>query len=98
MMRQKRGFYYKETPAVFPQAFHDVSKSVSRVLYSAIIFLGRPLPDGSSDLPSEKRRAGAFQALYTQPSAVRVVVRAVTSLTGLAPGGVCTADASPRPR
>jgi len=42
---------------------NKMSNPVSRVLCSAIIYLGTPLPTPSSDLPSGKRRAAAFQAL-----------------------------------
>ncbi len=41
-----------------------MSNPISRVLYSAIIYLGILLPACSCDLPSGKRRAAAFQALY----------------------------------
>ena len=40
-----------------------MSKSISRVLYLTIIYLGALSPMRSSDLPSGKRRAAAFQAL-----------------------------------
>jgi hypothetical protein len=40
-----------------------VSKSISRVLYLVIIYLGLLSPTGSSDLPTGKRRAAAFQEL-----------------------------------
>ena len=42
-----------------------MSNPISRVLYSAIIYLGISLPTPSCDLPSGKRRAAAFQALCT---------------------------------
>ena len=45
----------------------DIGEAISRVLYLATIFLGLPSPTGSSDLPSGKRRAAAFQALCGTP-------------------------------
>jgi hypothetical protein len=40
-----------------------VSKPISRVLYLTIIYLGVLSPVRSSDLPTGKRRAAAFQAI-----------------------------------
>jgi len=65
-----------------------VSKPISRVLYLAIIYLGLSSPAGSSDLPFGKRRTTAFQALC---------LATITSLFGLAPGGVYTAGLLPEP-
>jgi len=63
-----------------------VSKTVSRVLYQTIIYLGLLSPTGSSDLPLGKRRAAAFQEL---------AFRQFPPYLGLAPGGVCTAGMLP---
>jgi len=44
--------------------YYCVSKSVSRVLYLTIIYLGSLSPARSCDLPTGQRRAAAFCALF----------------------------------